>query len=445
MNTLSPAFTWLSGIFAFVAIMPISGLAQGELRPSVVGERLDPTSAPEEEPYTLKLGPVNFRASTSLRTEFTDNISLSEKSPQSDVTVTPGITIGAFWQATPYNSVRLSTSIGYIWYAQRPRQNSGSSNAVGAPTDSTVTISPDSALDWNIYIGHFVINLHDRFSFQQDPVSEPSLSNVSEFGRFTNSTGLDLNWKAGRNISVTLGYDHTELIPSQASFNFEAYSEDQVSFSSRHDLRPDLSVGLEGSASSTRYRTTEKADATSLHAGAFVDFQFSPFTSLRVAGGYQGMFFGTQSGPSVEIVSGVVGPTLVNDPSPQEDVSSYYFNLELKNKLTHHFSHSLSIARESALGVTSAATQGYTLAYEANWTPNALWSVEAGASLNIGDTLGSLDPEHYTQLVFNLSATYQVTSRLSGTLGYRYSRKSSNLELQSYSQNLVSLAFEYSF
>ncbi len=445
MKPLSNVLTWLSTVIALTAIMPVSGLSQDELRPTVVGERLDPGAAPEEEPYTLKWGPVNFRASTSLRTEFTDNISLSEKSPQSDVTVTPDITIGAFWQATPFNSVHLNTTIGYLWYAARPRQNTGSSNALGAPTDSTVTISPDSSLDWNIYIGHFVINLHDRFSFQQDPVSEPSLSNVSEFGRFTNSTGLDLNWKAGRNFSATLSYDHTELIPSQASFNFEAFSEDQLSFSSRYDLRPDLSVGLEGSASSTRYRTSEKADATSLHAGTFIDFQFSPFTSLRVAGGYQGTFFGKQTGPSVEIVSGVVGPTLVNDPSPQEDISSYYFNLELKNKLTHHFSHSLSIARESALGVTSAATQGYTFSYQANWTPNALWSVEAGASLNIGDTLGGLDPEHYTQLVFNLSATYQVTSRLSGTLGYRYSHKNSNLDLQSYSQNLVSLAFEYSF
>ncbi len=68
-------------------------------------------------------------------------------------------------------------------------------------------IAPDSVLSFDVYIGDFKINFHDQFSYQQDPASIGSLSNVVNFNRFQNIAGIGGVWDLNKLI-LTLSYDH---------------------------------------------------------------------------------------------------------------------------------------------------------------------------------------------------------------------------------------------
>ena len=51
--------------------------AQTELRPSVIGSRLDPQVTPELPKYNLKFRAIDFQLSTGLEAAFNDNITQS--------------------------------------------------------------------------------------------------------------------------------------------------------------------------------------------------------------------------------------------------------------------------------------------------------------------------------------------------------------------------------
>ncbi len=417
-----------------LSIFPKNSPAQDELRPSNVSARLDPQVTAPEPHYNLKLGPVDFVLGFSTNVDFNDNIGLTQVHPTSDVIITPALSLNMFWQLGAYNSLKLDTSIGYQAYVNHP-------NFLGA--GSPWVISPDSAISYNVFVGPFTFNLHDRFQFQQDPVTEPTVSNVSELGRFINTAGLSVTWKASRNFSTQLSFDHTDLIPQNSAFDFEAYSEDQLSTLARVLIQPWLASGLEGSVASTRYKTA-RSDALSTHVGPFLDINVTSFTDLRVAGGSQSIFFngsGGQSTPEAASPSQAV----LDDNGDVRDLNSYYFNVEINNRLTHRIRQTLSFGRETELGITSPSATEFYLRYSTGIQLNDFASINGRFFFERGDTSGSVDNEHFRQIGFELSSAFKVTSHLSAQLSYRYTHRTSDLDLRSYDQNLVSLLLEYHF
>ncbi len=269
----------------------VQAFAQGELRPSTIAGHLRRPVSFATPDYNLKFRELTFKVNAGLRTEFNDNIELREDNKESDLILTPQVGVSMYWPVTPYNALRLSGSFGYSYYLNHPELSEASSG---------FTISPDTELSFDIYAGKFLINLHERPSLLQDPVGEGTLSNVPIFGRFVNTAGVSVAWAVNSKISITGGYDHTDFIATSSDFSFADFSQDLFSLNGRYILGNGVAVGVEGSVGSTRYRTNDKSDAVSTHAGLFVETLLTPYTRLRVAAGYQAIEFDGESRENIE-------------------------------------------------------------------------------------------------------------------------------------------------
>ncbi len=94
----------------------------------------------------------------------------------------------------------------------------------------------------------FRINLHDRFSLQQDPTDEIQLSNVADYGRFENTVGVSVLWDLNKAV-LTFGYDHYHLISQPpAPFLISTAMPRMLTFSAYFALTSTTGAGLETTA-----------------------------------------------------------------------------------------------------------------------------------------------------------------------------------------------------
>ena len=143
-------------------------------------------------------------ASTSPRgiaLEYNDNINLAPSGyRQSDFIVRPSAEFDATWRATELNTLHLSIGISYAAYLDHSEYDSN------APL-----ISPNSALEFTIHVGGILVTLRDRFSYQEDPFDLPILSGVTDYRRFENEAGIQVDWPINEQLKLTTGYDHDDL------------------------------------------------------------------------------------------------------------------------------------------------------------------------------------------------------------------------------------------
>src|SRR5664279_5575384 len=157
--------------------------AQDAIRPSLAGEASSEArrQSIENIPYNLQLGPVKVRFSATVGIEYNDNVNLAEDASafipavggpilvttqqQSDFIIRPQVNVNLLWPITQLNTLSLDLGIGYAFYMDHSNYDT-----------NDILLSPGSQLAFDIFVGDFRINIHDRFSLEQDPVAELSLS-----------------------------------------------------------------------------------------------------------------------------------------------------------------------------------------------------------------------------------------------------------------------------
>jgi hypothetical protein len=306
-------------------------------------------------------------------------------------------------------------------------------------------------LNFDIFVGNFVINLHDRFSVQQDPVGEPTLSNVAEFGRFLNTAGVTVFWNASSTFTLTGSYDHTDFITTNGEFDFADYAQDQVSLSSRIIFQDNLWGGIEAGAASTRYRTGEKGDAVTSHVGIYGETILSQYTRIRLAGGAQFQQFDGGSNERIELLPNTIAQ--FEDISAEDEFEnvddsddvSFYWNLEISNRLGRYVTQTLTAGNESQLAITAQRAEFFFARYTVDWRANSLITLSGNLFFEDGEEYGARNPEEFRRVGGGVSTSFQVSRKLSAGLGYQFVHKDSSLERQSYYSNRVFLQLGYSF
>src|ERR1043166_7023625 len=251
--------------------------AQDAVRPSLAGEAAAEArrQSIDKIPYNLEIGPIKFRFSATMGIEYNDNINLAEDgsfafpsptgpitvttSPQEDVILHPQINLNALWPITQLNTLRFDIGIGHAFYLDHSNYDT-----------NTILLTPGSQLAFDIFVGDFRINIHDRFSLEQDPVSEIALSNVADYGRFQNSAGIAVLWDLNQAV-VTLGYDHYNFIATNDLFEYLDRNADILSASIGYTPTATMTVGLEGSIVNTYYDQTVLNDSLTYSIGAFME------------------------------------------------------------------------------------------------------------------------------------------------------------------------------
>jgi Putative beta-barrel porin 2 len=419
------AFTFLVLVFSAISVVR----AQDAVRPSLAGEAASEARRQDIDriPYNLLVGPVRFRFSATMGVEYNDNINLSETNEQDDVILRPQVNFDAIWPITQLNTLRMDIGLGYSWYLDHSNANTNG-----------VLISPGSQLAFDIFIGDFRINIHERPSLQQDPVAELSLSNVIDYGRFENTAGVSVLWDLNKAL-LTVGYDHYTYISTTSAFDYLNRNAEELFGSMSFAVTSTTSVGLEGTGVFTYYDDqTILNDSTTYSVGAFVETQLSTYLKVRVAGGYQWIDF-DHNFVNLNFF-GVLIPF-----QDKKDLADWYANILISHRINSTIKQTLSAGHENQLGVNSNYITLNYIRHTISWNiiRNTLLSTEF--FYEDADDSGGFINEHLDRFGGALTLGYQLTPHVTLGARYQYTEKDSDVFLRDYTQNRFSVDGTYSF
>jgi Putative beta-barrel porin 2 len=413
---------------ALVFLLPLLWAAsiarsQDEVRPSLAGEQAAEARRQDIEhiPYNLLLGPIRFRLSGSFGVEFNDNINLAEVNTESDVILRPQVNINAIWPVTQLNTLRLDIALGYAIYVDHSEDNTNG-----------ILIAPGSQLAFDLFIGDFRINFHERPSLQQDPIAELALSNVVNYGRFENTAGISVLWDLNK-VVVTLGYDHYTYISTTSQFDYLNRNAEELSGTIDFALASTTSAGIESYAVFNYYGKNVLNDSTDFAAGGFVETQLTNYIKVRAAAGYQMISFSD---------TGLVSSGPFHDSSK---LSDYYANILISHRIRPGIIQTLSAGHESQLGVNSNYISLNYIRHTVSFAiiRNTLISTEF--FYEDADESGGFIDEHLHRFGGAIAIGYQLARHVTLGLRYQYTQKDSDVPLRDYTQNRVSLDATYSF
>lgn len=419
---------------------------QDAIRPSLAGEAAAEArrQSVERIPYNLLLGPVRFRFSATMGLEYNNNINIADEDEQEDFIFRPQVNFNALWPITQLNTLRFDIGVGYAFYASHSEYNTNG-----------ILLSPGSALSFDLFVGDFRINFHDRFSLEQDPVGEPGLSGVADYGRFQNTAGISVLWDLNKAVA-TFGYDHYTFIATNDDFDYLDRNADALMASLSVAVTSTTGVGVEGNYVFSRYDEDLLNDSNTYSAGVFVETQLTSYVKLRLAGGYQHISF---DGDDV-----ILGPfptgffdELGNIPAggtvngnflafeDQGDLNDYYLNLLISHRINATFTHRLSAGHESQLGVNSNYIRLNYVRHTATWNIINKTLLSTELFFEDAEDSGGFIDEELQRFGGALTVGYQLTRHVTLGARYQYTQKDSDVDFRDYKQNRVSLDGTYSF
>jgi hypothetical protein len=392
--------------------------SQDAVRPSLAGEAAAEARRQDIEhvPYNLMLGPVKFRFSATFGAEYNDNINLAETNEQDDIILRPQVNLDAIWPITQLNTIRLDLGLGYAWYLDHSNANTNG-----------VLISPGSQLAFDIFVGDFRINFHDRPSLQQDPIAQLALSNVVDYGRFENTAGVSVLWDLNKAV-LTLGYDHYNYVSTTDDFDYLDRNAEELAATLQIKATSTTGIGVESNAVFTNYDQNILNDSTDYAVGGFVETQMTNYLKLRVAGGYQWINFDN---------GGLVGDT--------SDLADYYANVLISHQLNATIKQTVAAGHESQLGINSNYIVLNYIRHTVSWNiiRDTLLSTEF--FYEDADESGGFITEHLHRYGGAITIGYQLTPHITLGARYQYTQKDSDVALRDYRQNRVSVDGTYSF
>ncbi|HEX4139105.1 MAG TPA: hypothetical protein VHY09_02075 [Candidatus Methylacidiphilales bacterium] len=366
------------------------------------------------QPYNLRVGPVQIRAEADLTADVNDNIGLNKDGREADLIFVPMGVLHGRWEISDLNALTFNIGVGYQAYLLHSQYD-------------CVLIAPDSEVNFNIFVGDCAINFHDSFSYEQDPTEVGQLSNQVRLSRFQNDVGVSARWDLDT-FMVEADYDHTNLWVMDSIYNYLTNQTDTFAPRITWKLNETLSTGISATVSDTRYEQSFENDNTSESIGPFVSVTFSNFLSLTAsAGGFLTQY--DQGGGNGD----------------NSDLSSYYANLGVTHRITQYLTESLTAGKEYLPGLTSNYTQRIYVTYGDSWS--ATKEISVGASLfweNLQDSDASFR-EDSNRYGVGLSLSDTLTDHLNVNLGYQFLLKDADPSILSYYQNEGTLGMVYNF
>lgn len=366
--------------------------------------------------YTFKSGDFRLLVTPSLGLEWNDNIRLSSTDKESDFILKPFVNFDMTYPITQVNLLTLNLGLGYDYYFDHHDENAW-------------RLLSGSVLSFDMFIKDFVINFHDRISYSRDSSQEPAVANTSDFANLENTVGVLTSWNLNKG-SVSLGYDHQNIVSPEAEFDSQDHASEIFLSRGSYLVHPQVQSGLEGTVSFTRYDQPVLNDNTAYSIGPFVSWQ--PGKALRVTarGGYSYYDF-QQTSTSIQTAN----------------LSTYYLDFTVTHDATDVFSYSFSAGRNAELGISSDVIEKWYVQPAITWRCFKNISLNTGLSFEHGDEgVGDIsggETQTYDWLSGTIGLHWPFMKRLSLGLSYRITYRESNLPDQGYTQNVIGLTLTY--
>jgi len=428
--------TWTSGWACLVVTLAISALClpsesrgQEPIRQSLAGE--DAAAAAKEDKakeasaYNLKIGPVLLQVDVTQGFEYNDNINLSENNPEDDIISHSKVNVAGYYPVSEVNSFNFNVGMGYDAYFFNPDANSES-----------VLLAPDSQVGFDLYVSDFRINLYDQFGYTQDPLEVVGVVNTDNFGQYTNTAGVSVDWDLN-DVILTAGYYHGNVWVTEKRYDYLDNSTENFVGRATFLVSPTVKAGIEGTFSLLDYTDTgginSMNDGYVYTFGPFIEAQLSPYLTVAGRAGYSG---GTFDQANISPTGNIGG---------NEDISTYYLKGSVTHRLNRYFSHSLTGGRETQVGINSNYYERNYVEYSTNWNvmrDTALTLL--GFYENIQDS-PSITSENINRYGVALQIARSLTKKLSMSVGYRFTENDSDVSGRDFTQNRFMLDFNYRF
>jgi len=399
-----------------------SSNAQEALRYSLAGEAASESRRVRLEgmPYNLRAGDLRVYWVPSLSLDWNDNVQLTEGSQEDDFILRPNLTIAASYPLTQKNLLTLDVGLGYSHYFDHSELSRWYARS-------------GSQIAFDFFVGDFAFNLHDRFSYTQDATLEPAVAGTGEYGQFQNTAGIAVTWDL-QDVTATLGYDHLNTISTEDTFQQTDRMSEMVVSRAGFRLHPELTAGVEGTASFTSYHEKLLNDNQGYSAGLFADYRPGHYFSIAPRAGYSFYFFDQTS-----------------DVAIAEDVDAWYADITISHQPTEVITYNVSIGHEIRLGVQSDAIESTYARTSASWAVLKQFSLTTGFSYehgeesggNLRDPAGQANGETYDYFGGDIGIGYSRWKRVSMSLNYRFTLRASDDASRDYTQNMVSFSISY--
>ena len=380
--------------------------------------------------YNLDFGKLTMRFGSSMTTEFNDNINRVENGKESSLILSPGFNTDIRYPVSEHNTLNLSVGMGYSYYVSHSDR-------------SSFSVSPNSELSFDVFVGDVKINLHDRVSVQPNSYLSSTANGNAQSSELNNTVGIsamkDLN-----KLQVTLGYDHNNTVwfgNTQQSQSSQPDGSMDTFFGNFGVRCPyNIMAGVEAgggfinydqSNNSTNLNNTAR-NATEANLGLFAQAQVSEYLSAQVNGGYQ--VYMPESMPA--------------DPNPSSN-GGLYFGLSVTHRVNQWVSYVVSGGRSQNLSTYGSSYESYYARLTPGWKIFKKTSVGTPIFWEHGNSsysnFGGSNASTFDQYGAGLSLGRPITQKLSSSLTYTFVKETSDGSGLSYIVNTVSLNFTYQF
>jgi len=413
----------LHRLTAFLAALILSltavcGHAQEALRQSLAGESAAEANKQAQTTlgyYNLLLGPTTWQFNAGLGVEYNDNVHLSSDDAKGDVIFRPNLNTGMHWPITEQNSLDINLGIGYSAYLLNPDL-------------SQFYINPGSGISFDVYVGDFVINLHDRISITEDAYQNPTAGGSGNT-ELENTIGFNTTWDMNKAV-MTLGYDHVNYasLGSGSSSRPDGMSENFF-FTAGARLRPEIVTGVEAGGSIVNYdqTTTTSPGAAQWNTGVFGQMQISEYLSARVSGGY-----------TMYMPDAVAGNENIRDQG------DFYFQVLLAHNVNKFLDYTLTAGRSIDFQYYGQPYDRYFVRLNPTWKFIRKFSLATPLWWERGTEV-YVNAASYDQYGIGVTVGRQLTEKLSGQVYYRFVKETSELASWNYINNIVGLSLSYRF
>lgn len=364
--------------------------------------------------YNLRVGPVALRVEADMTATFNDNIGLTKNGREADILLTPMAYVHGRYEVSDLNTLTFDIGVGYQAYLAHSQYN-------------CLLLLPDSAASFNFFVGDVAINLHDDFSYDQDPTQVAQLSNQVRLTRFINDIGFAARWDLN-DVMLEADYDHNNFWVMNSEYKYLTNQSDTLAPKVTVKLDESIDTGVSASASYTRYEEHFENNNTSEQVGPFVDATLSTYLSLKAEAG----LFLTQYDRG-----GLNGDN--------SDVFSYYGDVAVSHRINSAISESFTVGRGFLPGLYSNYTARAYATYGDSWFPTkeiSVWTNLFWENLDDSEATYREDSNRYG---LNLNLADSLSDQLVVNCSYQFLLKNANPSYLSYYQNQATVGMQYKF
>jgi hypothetical protein len=381
----------------------------------------------------FRIGPLQEILIGSAGVEFTDNSSLSHTGKISRLRFYEALTLDTIWVLSDLNQLEFSFGgkVNEDFYGNGKSQ-------------VTVGVTPDSNIQLQLAAGDFLFHFYDRFSYIQDPTTDPTSANTTYLNSLTNTIGAKVD--ADFNLAIlSLSTDYTYnnrsgSNPGGGTSSSESGTRNSFRVGPSISFRysPTILYGLEGSVTrntgSTSGSTVGSGNLNTLSVGPFIRGELSRFTDLN---------FG-------------VGTTLL-DAKPSQ-APTYYLNAVVRHQFNPNLQLILSASHDILFTTGTDLTEETILRSAAQFNLTRFVTLTAspfvifgknltgtGATSSAGVFVPATVQGNFRQYGIQAAIAWRPRRHLSASFDYQFIRRDADTAVDSYSENRIAFQINYIF